>query len=339
MKAWLLDSLGGLGVLRLGEAPEPVAGPREVVLDVLYACLNPADRSLAAGQDPARPAFPHVLGRDAVGRVVAVGPGVKGIELGQEMVVLRSEIGVMRAGTFAQRVAVPVESLAAVPDGWSLQEAAGASLVYLTAYQALTQWGALSPAPGTAVPSGAAPVVLVTGASGGVGVATVQLSQALGHTVIALSRSPDKRARLGELGAAAAFDPEDTQWRKRAREFLGARRVDLAIDNIGGSLLPEVIDLLGMHGKVSVVGRLAGPVPQFNTASLFFRRLQIGGVAVGTYTPAESQAAWSAVVALLHKSKARPQVDGVFAFNKLLEAFERLAKGPMGKVLVEVGED
>ncbi len=337
MNAWLLDSLGGLEKLRLGETAEPVAGPDEVVLEILYAGLNPADRYLSEGMYPSRPAFPHILGRDGVGRVVAIGKEVKGISLGQELLVLRSEIGVNRAGTLAQRVAVPVESLAAIPDGWTLQEAGGASLVYLTAYQALTQWGPLQPPRGTAFPGGeSSSVVLVTGASGGVGVASIQLGKAMGHTVIALSRSAAKREKLLGLGAAAAFDPEDTQWRKHAKEFLGQRRVDLAIDNIGGSLLPDVIDLLGMNGKVSVVGRLAGPVPQFNTATLFFRRLRLGGVAVGTYTPAESQAAWREIVTILHKAGAKPLVDAVFPFDKLLDAFERLAKGPMGKVLVEV---
>jgi len=327
MNAWLLESLGGLEKLHMGAVPEPAAGSGEVVLEMRYAGLNPADRYLAEGQYPARPAFPHILGRDGLGRVVALGKDVTGVALGQDMVLLRSEIGVNRPGTLAQRVAVPVESLVSVPEGWTTQEAGGAALVYLTAYQALTQWGALPPG-----------VVLVTGASGGVGVATVQLARILGHTVIALSRSAEKRAKLHELGAAAAFDPQDTQWRKQAKEFMGTRRVDLAVDNIGGPLLPEVIDLLGMNGKVSIVGRLAGPVPQFNTASLFFRRLRLGGVAVGTYTPAESQEAWRAVVTLLAQGNARPLVDGVFAFERLLDAFERLAKGPMGKVLVAVGE-
>ncbi len=327
MKAWLLDSLGGLDALRIAEVPEPAPAGNEVVLEVLYAGLNPADRYLSEGMYPARPALPHILGRDGVGRVVAIGKDVHGISLGQQLIVLRSEIGVSRAGTFAQRVAVPVESVAEIPAGWTLEQAAGASLVYLTAYQALTQWGKLEPG-----------VVLVTGASGGVGVAAVQLGHVIGHTVIALSRSEEKQQKLLGLGAAAAIDPEDTQWRKRAKEFLQAWKVDLAIDNIGGPLFSEVIDLMGMNGKVSAVGRVAGPVPQFNTATLFFRRLRIGGVAVGTYTPEESQAAWKAIVALLQQANARPLVDAVFPFEKLKDAFEKLAKGPMGKVLVAVGE-
>ena len=326
MKAWLLPELGGIEKLTLRDIPDPVPQAGEVVLAVHFASLNPADRYLSEGQYPARPAMPHVLGRDGTGEVIAVGPGVTAFGQGDRVAVLRGETGVSRHGLFAERAAVPVESIAAIPDGWSEEEAAAAPLVYLTAYQAITQWPDL--------PEGA--VVLVTGASGGVGVASTQLASAMGHTVIGMSRSEQKSARLRELGAAATFDPNDTQWRKRAKAFLGERRVDLVIDNIGGTLLPETIDLLGMNGRVSTVGRLAGPVPHFNTASLFFRRVQIRGVAVGTYSPAECRSAWEDVLKLMSRANARPQVDRLFPFDQLPQAFERLAEGPMGKVLLKV---
>ncbi len=114
--------------------------------------------------------------------------------------------------------------------------------------------------------------------------------------------------------------------------------MDLAIDNIGGAMLSQAIGDARELGKVSVVGRLAGPVPQFNSASLFFRRIRLGGVAVGSYTPAEARTAWTAVVGLLEKAGARPIVDRIFPFGQILIAFDRLAAGPMGKVLVEIGK-
>jgi NADPH2:quinone reductase len=83
-----------------------------------------------------------------------------------------------------------------------------------------------------------------------------------------------------------------------------------------------------------VVGRLAGPVPEFNTASLLFRRLRLGGVAVNTYTTAENRAAWQDVVALLARAGTRPLVDSIFEFENLPKAFARLAAGPLGKVLL-----
>jgi NADPH2:quinone reductase len=261
-----------------------------------------------------------------MGTVSQVGAGVLGLRAGERRAVLRGDVGGNRPGTFAERVAVPAEGLIEVPADWSDPEAAGAVLVYLTAYQALTMWGALPPQA----------VVLVTGASGGVGVAVVQLAVAMGYSVLALSRSSEKSRRLLQLGASATFNPEDSRWRQGAKAAVAPRRVDLAIDNVGGKLLPEVIDTLGELGRVSVVGRLAGPVPNFNTATLFFRRIRIGGVAVGAYTNSEARAGWREVLELLSRSSARPLVDSVFPFDQLPKAFARLAEGPMGKVVLQV---
>jgi NADPH2:quinone reductase len=290
-----------------------------------YAALNPADRYLAENQYPARPKMPHILGRDGVGTIVAIGLAVRDFKVGSRVMVIRSDVGVDRPGTFAQLVTVPADSIAHIPPGWSDHEAAGAVLVYLTAYQALTQWGNLPPG-----------LVLITGASGGVGVASLQLARALGHATIVLSRSPQKRQKLIQMGAEAAYDPELPQWASQLKTDLAGRRVDLAIDNIGGPGFPDLLDTLGLHGKVSVVGRLAGPVPNFNTASLLFRRLRIGGVAVGSFSTHESHLAWQQIVQLLQKIAAKPIVDRVFEFPQLLDAFAHLASGPMGKVLLKV---
>jgi NADPH:quinone reductase len=118
MKAWLIDDVRGIEGLRIGNVTDPLPEPGEVVLEVKYAALNPADRYLAEGQYPAKPPMPHILGRDGVGTVVDVGDDVTQTNRGEERLILRSEIGVSRPGTFAQRVAVPVESLVPVPDGW-----------------------------------------------------------------------------------------------------------------------------------------------------------------------------------------------------------------------------
>ncbi len=327
MRAWLLDEFSGLGGLRLAEIPDPVPQENEVLLQVRFAGLNPADRYLAERLYPLKPSLPHILGRDGMGTVLSLGPNVTGIPLGARRIILRSDVGGTRPGTFAEKVVVPVEDLAEVPTDWTDEQSAGASLVYLTAFQALTMWGSLPPAS----------LVLVTGASGGVGVATIHLAAAMGHTVVGLSRSPEKGKELLRCGATAIFSPDNPDWRKAFKQQYAPRRTALAVDNIGGKLLPEVIDTLGDQGKVSLVGRLAGPVPDFNTATLFFRRIQIGGVAVGAYTNTETREAWRQILKLLEKTGARPIVDNVFPLDQLLQAFERLAKGPMGKVLVRLG--
>src|SRR5207248_9329575 len=134
----------------------------------------PAGRYPAEGKYPARPGFPPILGRDGIGVVESIGEGVSEFKAGDKVSIVRSEVGVSRPGTFAERVAVPVESLVRPPAGWSDEESAGATLVYLTAFQAITQWADLPKNP----------VTLITGASGGVGVASTHLAKALGHTVI-----------------------------------------------------------------------------------------------------------------------------------------------------------
>jgi NADPH:quinone reductase len=327
MKAWLLDDLTGIEKLRLAVVPDPKPDAGEAILEIKYAAINPADRYLAERQYPAKPPLPHILGRDGIGRVIELGPGSSGVERGDTRAILRGDVGINRPGTFAERVAVPVEYLVRVPTEWDEKEGAGATLVYLTAWQALRMWGVLPPRA----------VVLVTGASGGVGVATVQLASAMGCRVLALSREAGKRERLLQIGATDAFDPEDPQLRHEIKKRLGTVRVDLAVDNVGGRLLPQVIDTLGELGKVSLVGRLAGPVPDFNTAALFFRRIRMGGVAVGAYTNAEARDAWKQVLEVLARAGARPVVDRVFPFEQLPEAFQRLREGPMGKVLLHMG--
>ena len=325
MKAWLLPKIGSIDSLRLDVIATPTACLGEVTLDVHYAALNPADRYLAEGLYPARPALPHVLGRDAVGVISQVGEGVGDWKPGDKALLLRGEAGVSRPGTLAQQVTVPAECLECLPEGWTDQQAACAALVYVTAFQALTQFGSKSQS-----------VVLISGATGGVGVAATQLASAMGHTVIGLSRSSEKGAKLLGLGATWTLNPEEPQWPTTLKQLLQPRRVDLIVDNIGGSLLPKMIDMLGMNGCISLVGMLAGPVPQFNTASLFFRRLRMQGVAVGSYSVEENRNAWRQVVALLHSIKQRPVIDSVFPMQQVPSAFERLAEGPMGKVLVDV---
>jgi len=246
MKAWLLPKLGSIENLVLADVPDPTPAAGEVVLRMKFAALNPADRYLAEGMYPARPTLPHIMGRDGLGIVEAVGEGVSNFKIGDEAVLVRSEVGVNRPGTLADKVAVPVESLVRRPEGWTEEESAGATLVYLTAWQALTQWGDLPPS-----------VVLITGASGGVGVASIHLAKAMGHTVVALSRGTSKVDALKEQGADHVLDPTDTQWRRTLKTLLNNKKVDLAIDNIGGELFKDVIDAMNMWGRVSVVGQLA----------------------------------------------------------------------------------
>jgi NADPH2:quinone reductase len=314
----------------LGESQDPVPGPEQILLGLKFAALNPADAFLAQAMYPAKPALPHVLGRDGAGEVLSVGPGVTNVKPGDLVGILRCEVGVETWGTLAEKVVVHSECVAPVPQGWSVEEMAAGPLVYLTAWQALTQWSE-PPAP---LPKGS--VLLVTGASGGVGTASVQLGKSMGMKVVALSRSSEKGARLKELGADLVFDPSDPNLRKLIATAIAPQKVDLVIDSVGGPLFNQLIALLGYGGRISVVGRSAGAVPEFNTATLFFRRNRIGGVSVSDYSSAGAQAAWAEIVQRLNAAGQRPVIDIAFPFEEVKRAFAWLAKGPMGKVLVSV---
>jgi NADPH2:quinone reductase len=330
MRAWLMQSYDGVDNLELKEAADPQPGPGEALLRTRFAALNPADAFLARAMYPANPPLPHVLGRDGVGEILAMGAGVDNLRVGDIAGVLRCDVGVSTWGTLAEKTVAPAASLAPVPAGWSLQEMAGAPLAFLTAWQALTQW---SDPP---APPKAGSVVLVTGASGGVGIASILLAKSMNLTVAALSRSEEKGAKLKELGADYVFDPADAGLRKAVLTAFSPRRVDLVVDNIGGGLFNEVIAMLGYGGRISVVGRSAGPVPEFNTASLFFRRNRVGGVAVSDYSPEAAQATWKEIVRRLDAMGKRPVIDRIYPFEEVKQAFARLAQGPLGKVVVRV---
>jgi NADPH2:quinone reductase len=106
------------------------------------------------------------------------------------------------------------------------------------------------------------------------------------------------------------------------------------VDHVAGPGFQQVVAALGYGGKISLVGRSGGPVPEFNTATLFFRRNRIGGVAVGDSAPVAAQDAWKEIVGRLQRDGSRPVVDRWFDFEDVRSAFAHLSEGPMGRVLV-----
>ena len=327
-----MNAFDGVQNLKLAEVDNPKPGRGDLLLRIRFAALNPADSFLAQGMYPARPPLPHILGRDAVGEVLEVGSDVVGIRAGDTVGILRCDVGVNTWGTLAEHTVVPAASVAPVPESWSPEEMACAPLTFLTAWQSLTQW-ADPPAP-----PHEGSTLLVTGASGGVGVAAVLLAKTMKLTVIGLSRSVEKGARLRELGADLVANPETEDWHKRLKAALHPKAVDLVVDNVGGPQFNQVLATLGYGGRISVVGRSGGAVPEFNTGSLFFRRLRVGGVAVGDYAAEDAQAAWKEIVTRLKSVNRKPVIDRVFAFEDVKEGFARLAQGPMGKVVIQVAE-
>lgn len=321
MRAWRFHETGGIGNLRLEEAPMPEPGSGEALVKVACAALNPADRYLVAGQYPRAGKPPFTPGRDGSGTVARPAEGGR-FAAGEAVCLLGGLTGISTQGTFAEYCAVPEEWLAPVPAGWSMEEAAAGPLVLLTAWRALRVRGGLA----------AGETVLVTGASGGVGLAAVMLARSLGARVVALSRSPEKRKKLEELGAVAL----DASAPGLDREIRGAGRIDLVVENLGGPWLDFSLRAAAPGGRVMVVGLLAGLGAEVTVGLLIHKNLRVEGLSVSAYTPGEAGEAWEELRTGLAREGLRPVIDSVHSFGELQAAFARLHAGPLGKVLIRM---
>lgn len=327
MRAWQLHDFGSLDHLTLDEVPLPTPAVGEVLLKVAYAALNPADHYMALGQYPRPCATPFALGRDASATVVTAAPGGR-FTAGDRVVLLASELGVGRPGTFAEFVCAPESQLAPLPEGWTLQEGAAAPLVFLTAWKALVEQGELT----------ARHTVLINGASGGVGSAAVQLASAIGARVVTLSRGSAKQAALKSLGADLVIDAARDDWETAVKAALGRGRVDLVLDNLGGEYLEKSLPLLNYKGRIIVIGLLAGLKASIHLGLLIHKCVRIQGASVSAYVDGGAQEAWTQILTGLATANRRPLVDSEFPIDALKAGFERLSEGPLGKVVIRIAD-
>lgn len=325
MRAWRFHEFGDISNLRLETAPMPVAGPGEVLLRMQHAAINPADRYMVAGQYPRPAPRPFSVGRDGCGLIHQALPDGRFAE-GDAVVVLSSDLGVGRDGTLAEFVAVPEDCLAPLPDGWSSEEGAAAPLVFLTAWQALFDQGALQPG-GT---------VLITGASGGVGTAALLLAKAHGARTVVLSRNAEKRAALSVLGADIVLDSDRSGLVERVKSALGNGRVDVVVDLLGGDYLDLSTQLVRYEGRIIVVGLLAGLEARVSLGRLIHKCLTIRGISVNAYGTLAAREAWASVVEMLDGVGQRPLVDACYAIDEVQRAFTHLASGPLGKICIKL---
>jgi NADPH2:quinone reductase len=326
MKIWRFHEHGDLDNLKLEEttAPTPAAG--EALVRMEYAALNPADAFVVRGLYPRSGPPPMAVGRDGSGVIESAAADGR-FAPGDRVIVLRSEIGVTRDGTLAENCAVPEASLAPLPNGWTMQEGAAGPLVFLTAWQALVATGELK----------IGDTVLVNGASGGVGTATVMLAHAMGARVVAASRSAEKRARLIQLGADFVVDSTSPDaMEDEIKSALDGGRIDIVVENLGGAYLQSSVNVLTEGGRIGVVGLLGGFMSEISLGNLIHKRARIEGVAVGALTPPQAQNHWAKIVGYLDKTGARPVIDSVSPMTDIHAAFARLAMGPMGKVCIRV---
>jgi NADPH2:quinone reductase len=324
MRAWRFHEFGDISNLKLEEAPMPEPAEGEALVKLAYAGLNPADHFMVLGKYPRPAPRPFSVGRDGSGTIVESRGGR--FKPGEEVIVLRSEVGVSRTGTLAEYVTVPEASLAPLPEGWSLEEGAVGPLAHLTAWQALVDNGNLQ----------AGETVLVTGSSGGVGTAAIVLAKALGARVVAMSRSAEKQDRLRELGADVVIDTNPETFEEAVKEGLDGGRVNLVVENLGGPWLQHCVNVCDTNARIMVIGLLAGLKSEVILGLLIFKCLRIQGMNVGAYTPDQSQKAWAGIVQALAENGQRPLIDTIFPFEEVQEAFAKLGQGPFGKVGVRI---
>ncbi len=322
MKAITLPSYGGPEVLTPAEVDDPVAGPGEVLVDIAATAVNRADVMQRMGFYPPPPGAPPYPGLECSGTVAALGEGVAGFEVGDEVCAL------LAGGGYAEKVAVPTGQLLPVPAGLSLVEAAALPEVACTVWSNVFMRAALQPGE----------VFLVHGGASGIGTMAVQLVARHGARVFATVGSQAKAGRVRELGAERAVLYRDEDFVQVLREVGGA---DVILDGIGASYLARNVAALADSGRLVVIGLQGGAKAELDLGALLAKRGAVHATSLRS-RPREQKAAivqavlanvWPAVEA----GQVRPVVDRVLPLAEVAEAHRVLeASEHVGKVVLRV---
>jgi len=323
VKAVRIHEDGGPDVLRYEDAPDPVPGTGQVLVELRAASLNHLDLWIRKGL-PSVPK-PRILGADGAGVVVSgdgFTPGDRvvinpGHDLGNGRV---SVFGEHSDGTHAELIAVPSSQIYPLPDGIDFEAAAAFPLVFETAYRMLATKAHLQ----------ADEWVLVWGIGGGVSTATLAIAKALDARVIATSSSEDKLARARELGADATFNHETDDVVAGVKDVTGGG-AHVVVDNVGEATWKRSLEAAGPNGRICVCGATTGPNPPANLHRIWWKQLTVFGSTMG------SQADFEAVYELVKSGRAVPVIDEVFALSEAAAAHERLEAGDqLGKIVLRI---
>jgi zinc-binding alcohol dehydrogenase/oxidoreductase len=317
MKAVRIHEDGGPEVLRYEEAPDPVPGEGEVLVELRAASLNHLDLWLRQGL-PSVPK-PRILGADGAGVIagtgerVVINPGLAhegGVHV----------LGEHRDGTHAELVAVPRSAVHPIPAGLSFEEAAAFPLVFETAYRMLVTKAALQPGEW----------VLIWGIGSGVATAALAIAKALGANAVVTSSSEAKLARARELGADATVDHATEDVPARVRELSGGG-AHVVVEHVGEATWARSLASARTGGRVVVCGATSGPNPPAALHRIWWRELEIYGSTMGT--PADFKGAYDLIAA----GKARPVIDSVFPLAEARAAHERMERGDqLGKIVLRI---
>jgi NADPH2:quinone reductase len=302
--------------------PAPRAG--EVLVDVAAASVNYPDVLLVRNEYQVSIAPPFTPGSDFAGTVRALGPEVAGWSVGDRV------CGTVFVGAFAEQVVASTAMLMRLPAGVDLRAAAAFPVTYATAYDALRMTAEVRPGE----------TVLVLGAAGGVGSASVELAKLLGARVIAAASSPAKLAACRELGADAVIDYATESLKDRAKALSGGG-VDVVIDPVGGPYAEAALRAMAVGGRFVVVGFASKEIPRIPLNLVLLKGVQIrayDAAKTWQYHPEETRRHRDELVALLAAGRIRPLVSEVHplagAAAALRAVFDRRA---IGKVVVEPG--
>lgn len=314
----LSDDFSGVEVREVA-VPEP--GPGQVRIKVRATSINFPDLLLCQGKYQLKLEPPFTPGMDIAGVIDALGEGVDQFNLGDEV------CGGARFGGFADYAVVNADGLQQKPDSMSFEQAASYSAAYLTAYVALVRRGRLQ----------AGETLLVHGASGGVGMAAVDVGKLLGATVIATGGSDEKLARVKDYGADHAINTADG-FRTRVKDLTDGRGADVIYDPVGGDVFDESVRCIAFDGRLLVIGFTSGRIANVATNMPLIKGFSVVGVRAGEYGrqfPDRGRENVEQIWGWAREGKTRPYVHASLPLEQTVEGFRELQnRKVVGKLII-----
>jgi putative PIG3 family NAD(P)H quinone oxidoreductase len=323
MRAVVVNEPGGPDVLSWREVGDPAPGPGEVLLDVAASAVNRADLLQRQGHYDPPPGTSPYLGLECSGRVAALGEGVDGWAVGDEVCAL------LAGGGYAEKVAVPAGQLLPLPDGVDLVTAAALPEVTCTVWSNVFMLAALRPGE----------VLLVHGGGSGIGTMAIQLGRPVGARVAVTAGSAAKLERCRELGAEILVNYRDEDFVEAVRGATDGRGADVVLDVIGAKYLQRNVGVLAPNGRLVVIGLQGGTRAEIDLGLLLRKRAAVLATALRS-RPLEEKAAIVASVRenvwpLVASGAVRPVVDRVLRMRDAAEAHCVVEAGEhVGKVLL-----
>ena len=323
MKALVVSSLSpDLSGVDLQDLPIPVRSPGEVLVRVRAASLNFPDLLMTRGEYQLKPPLPFVAGLEFAGEVLEADAD-SGLALGDAV------YGGNKTGAFAEYAAVPARAVTRMPHGIGFPAAAALGAAYGTAYTGLVEIGELK----------AGQWVLIHGASGGVGLAAVELAKRLGAHVIATTGSPEKVARLKAASEADAVILAEGRFREQVAELTRGALCDLVYDPVGGDIFDESTRCVAFGGKLLVIGFAGGRIANISTNIPLIKGFSVVGVRAGEYArrfPDRGRAIREAVATLAADGRLNPHIDRTLPLENWREAYKAMAdRRIVGKIVLE----